>query len=291
MSKPQLVSYEAVSAAAETLVNDGKRASVRSVMAMLGGGSPNAVLVHLNNWKAGRPTVAVSEIQVDTRIAAIISEQISKASAEARSEIEQRLAEVDADSKVIAEAGRIAELELEQAQEQVAALQSQLQQMTGTVEQLRVDAEVIRRDAADQVATAQAAARDAITKAEAVALRERADREVAQMELAKANLRLEGLPKLESEIQRLHAALEDERIGRSAAESEKAAAQAKAAGLSDRLADAQNAAEKAGIVSNERLAEQNRSCAELVSSLKAEIQTLQKQLIEKTEKSEVVEPK
>ena len=85
--------------------------------------------------------------------------------------------------------------------------------------------------------------------------------------------------------------MEDERIGRSAAESEKAAAQAKAAGLSDRLADAQNAAEKAGIVSNERLAEQNRSCAELVSSLKAEIQTLQKQLIEKTEKSEVVEPK
>ena len=51
MSK--VVTHETVVQAAEALIAEGKRASVRAVIAALGGGSPNSVLLHLN--RCGRP--------------------------------------------------------------------------------------------------------------------------------------------------------------------------------------------------------------------------------------------
>ena len=50
MSK--VVTHETVAQAAEALVAEGKRPSVRAVITALGGGSPNSVLLHLNRWKA-----------------------------------------------------------------------------------------------------------------------------------------------------------------------------------------------------------------------------------------------
>ena len=289
MSK--IVTYENVAAAAESLAKDDKRPSVRAVIVAMGGGSPNAVLPLLNQWKAGRPVAAAAEIQIDPRIGQIIGEQIVKATASARSEIEQRLVEAEADAQAIAEAGRLAEAELDAALSQVQQLTAQTQAQAGQIEQLRADADAVKADAVERISAARAVARDAVTKIEEAAARERSERESAQVALAKAELRLEALPALQEEIKQLRLVLETERLAKSAAEAEKAAALAKAGGLADRIADTQFAAEKSALIASERLAEQNRSCTELTSSLKLEIQMLQKQLTEKTEKTEVVEPK
>ena len=286
-----IVSYETVAAAAESLAKQDKRQSVRSVIAELGGGSPNAVLPLLNQWKAGRPTVAATEIQIDPRIIQLVGEQIVKAAAEARSEIELRLAEVEADAKSLADAGLQAEEGLKSANSQIQLLTEKTQTQAGQVEQLKSDIESVKIEAAEQIATIQAAARDSITKSAEAAARETAERLAAHVALGKAELRLEALPALTDEIKQLRLALDAERQAKSAAESEKASALAKADGLADRLADTQVAAEKSAIVSAERLVEQGRSCTELVSSLKAEIQILQKQIAEKTEKSETAETK
>lgn len=278
MSK--IVSYETVAAAAESLAKDDKRPSVRSVISVLGGGSPNAVLPLLNQWKAGRPVAAAAEIQIDPRIGQIIGEQIVKATASARSEIEQRLVEAEADAQAIAEAGRLAEAELDAALSQVQQLTAQTQAQAGQIEQLRADADAVKADAVERISAAQAVARDAVTKAEEAAARERSERESVQVALAKAELRLEALPALTDEIKQLRIALDAERSAKAAAESARAAADAKAGGLADRLADCQVQADKAAAVAAERLLEQSRSCAELTSTLKAEVQTLQQRLVE-----------
>lgn len=280
MTSKNLVSYETVAAAAESLSKDEKRVSVRSVMGVLGGGSPNAILPLLNQWKAGRPVAQATEINVDPRIGQIIAEQITKATAEARSDIEQRLAEVEADASAIAEAGREAEQALEAAQAEIAKLTTQAQTQAGQIEQLKADAEQVKRDAADQVATAQAAARDAVTKAEEIAARERGEREVAQVALAKAELRLEAMPKLQAEVEKLQTALDAERQAKAVSDAKAAALDAKATGLEGRLADCQAQADKAAKIADERLNEQNRSCSELVGTLKAEISGLQQRLVE-----------
>lgn len=274
MTSKNLVSYETVAAAAESLSKDQKRVSVRSVMGVLGGGSPNAILPLLNQWKAGRPVAQATEINVDPRIGQIIAEQITKATAEARSDIEQRLAEVEADASAIAEAGREAEQALEAAQAEIAKLTTQAQTQAGQIEQLKADAEQVKRDAADQVATAQAAARDAVTKAEEIAARERGEREVAQVALAKAELRLEAMPKLEAEIADLRNKLEVERTAKSSAEAKAAAAEAKAVGLEGRLADCHAQADKSAGIAEKRISEINTSNTALVESLRNEIERL-----------------
>lgn len=280
MTSKNLVSYETVAAAAESLSKNEKRVSVRSVMGELGGGSPNAILPLLNQWKAGRPVAQVTEINVDPRIGQIISEQITKATSEARTHIEQRLAEVEADAAAIAEAGREAEQALEAALAEIAKLTAHVQAQVGQIEQLRADSEQVKREAANQVAAAQASARDAITKAEDQAARERGERELAQVALAKAELHLEAMPKLQAEVEKLQTALDAERQAKAVSDTKAAALDAKATGLEGRLADCQAQADKAAKIADERLNEQNRSCSELVGTLKAEISGLQQRLVE-----------
>jgi chromosome segregation ATPase len=116
----------------------------------------------------------------------------------------------------------------------------------GRIEQL--DAETVRtkHEAALQVEAAEARVHS-----------EQQARETAQVALAKAELRLEALPRLEEESNRRQTALDAERLARTDAKRLAATAEAKAAGLADRLADAQ--------VQNKKTADQNeRLTAELV---------------------------
>jgi len=73
-----LVTFETVAQAASDLVASGKRASVRQVIAQLGGGSPNSVLGFLSQYKAGRPAVTVADTELDPSIAAAIRLQMQK---------------------------------------------------------------------------------------------------------------------------------------------------------------------------------------------------------------------
>ena len=67
-----IVNFEAVATAAEALQAAGQRASVRAVTAAIGGGSPNAVLKLLGEWKAGRPVVRAADTELDPKITAAI---------------------------------------------------------------------------------------------------------------------------------------------------------------------------------------------------------------------------
>ena len=114
-----LVNFEAVAAAAEAISKEGGRPSVRSVIARLGGGSPNTVLPMLNEWKAGRVAVRSTDIELDPRIGQLIGELVKNASEQAARAAEERAADVQADAETVAEAGR-------EAESQVQALEDQL---------------------------------------------------------------------------------------------------------------------------------------------------------------------
>jgi chromosome segregation ATPase len=233
-----LVTYETVAQACEALSAEGKRPSVRAILAQLGGGSPNAVLDHQRQWKAGRPTVKSADIQVDPRIGLIVAEQIAQAVAAARADIEVQLAEAEQDAETVGKAGREAEERAAALAGELEATRAQLQALNGQIDQLKADAEQVKADAVEKVKTAEERAGAAIAKAEDEARREREAREAAQMQLAKAELRLEALPRLEAEIDQLKVEIAQERKGRQAAEQGAAVAVEKAGGLVERLAEA-----------------------------------------------------
>ena len=187
-----LVTYESVAAAAEAIQQAGGKPSVRAVMSQLGGGSPNAIGPLLNEWRAGRPLVRASDIELDPRIAQLIAEQVQKAASDAARAAEERAATVQEDAEAVAEAGREAEAEAQRLTVALEAAHDEAARMTDELERMREQSE------RDSKASAE---REAALKAEAEAERARGDQVAAQ--LAKAEVRLEALPELHAELERL----------------------------------------------------------------------------------------
>ena len=115
-----------------------------------------------------------------------------------------------------------------------ADLSAENERQAATIRDLSTQIECVTADKASidgkaaQLVSDLAIARDEIT-------RERQNAEGARIELAKTKLRLEGLPRLESEITALRTDLDRERQGRVKAEQEAAVLKAQATDLRERL--------------------------------------------------------
>lgn len=207
-----LINFQAVAAAAEALQLAGQRPSVRAVIAHLGGGSPNAVLKHLSEWKTGRPLVRVAETDLDARIISAIIDQMQRVAVTAAAAAEERAAGIEEDLQALAEAQQAAE--------------QQIEALTGERDtaQRQVEEAERRRQHADE---------------QSLALRadlagERKHQEHTAAALAKAEVRLEAL----ADLERLRVALDAERRDRITAEQQ-------AAVLAAKLEDAERRADKA----------------------------------------------
>lgn len=137
-----LVNFENVASAAEALQAAGQRASVRAVIAALGGGSPNSVLKMLAEWKAGRPVVRIADTELDHRITDAIKVQMQRVAEQAAAAAEERAGALDEDLQALAEAQA-------QSEQQIAGLTAERDeaqaQTVDFLEQLKeVQADAVR---------------------------------------------------------------------------------------------------------------------------------------------------
>ncbi|MBC7683737.1 MAG: DNA-binding protein [Bdellovibrionales bacterium] len=198
-----LVNFEAVAAAAQTLQDAGQRPSVRAVIAHLGGGSPNAVLKFLAQWKTGGAGESgVAGVQVHSRI---VDAPLAPASLEpgsratvALASAQKRAAAFGDDLQAIADAHNLVEQQNLVLRAERDVMEQQLVSVTRQLEQAQAES-----DRHQQVAAEQAAA------------------------LAKAEVRLEALPNLHVEIERLRSALNMESKARAVAELQAAVSEAR----------------------------------------------------------------
>jgi len=154
----KLVTYENVATAAKSISDGGKQPSVRSVIALIGGGSPNAVLPLLNEWKSSRPDPQHSDVVLDPAIAQLIARQVETAATHAAAAADAKVIEVQADADLIAETGRAVEKLNEQLQKELEQSRAQIQQLTGQLEARAQEIEKVSSYAAEQVAAADARA-------------------------------------------------------------------------------------------------------------------------------------
>lgn len=227
-----IVSFETVATAAETLQAAGQRASVRAVIAALGGGSPNSVLRLLAEWKAGRPVVRIADTELDPRITDAIKVQMQRVAEHAAQAAEERAGALDEDLQALAEAQASAE-------QQIAALTAERDtaqaQAADFVEQLK-EAQAEGQRNQEQAAQVLAALRQELAS-------ERQRVEQAAASLARAEVRLEALPALQSEIERLRAALDAARQASTAATQEAAVLAARLDAASERVSRAEQRVE------------------------------------------------
>lgn len=222
-----LVNFEAVAAAAEAISKEGGKPSVRSVIAHLGGGSPNTVLPLLNEWKAGRVAVRSTDIELDPRIGQIISELVKNASEQAAKAAEERAADVQADAETVAEAGR-------EAESRVQAMEGQLAEAKQTI----VGKERALEDAQAAAAIEAKNAQERISALQVQLGEERTRADQAVQAVAKAEVRLELIPGLQAEVERLKPFEQHAAVLAANLESSKASGLDLKARLDDALADA-----------------------------------------------------
>jgi chromosome segregation ATPase len=224
-----LVNFEAVAAAAEALQVAGQRPSVRAVIGHLGGGSPNAVLKHLGEWKAGRPVVRIEDTALDARITSAIIDQMQRVAVVAAAAAEERAAGIEDDLQALAEAQQAAE--------------QQIEALTTERDTSREQAEGLARQLADAQANAERAQQHAGEQAAALRAElagERKHQERTAAALVRAEVRLEVLPDMHAEIERLRVVLDIESKGRVAAEQQAAVLSAKLDAATERAIRAES---------------------------------------------------
>ena len=217
MTREATITQEQVNAAADAIRASGAKPTARAVREAVGGGSMATVLKLLQVWQGGQARIeegpVVLPVGLQRALVDFIAQEVAGAKASLQSDL---VIAQQANGDLIAESERQS---------------STIEILASALESAQAEkAELIGRLA--QVESELARATEDVTG-------ERQAAERARTELAKAQLRLDALPRIEAEVDRLRAELTTERTAKVAAEQAAAVANQKAAGLAERLADAQ----------------------------------------------------
>ncbi len=222
MAREATITYEQVASAADSIKNQGDKPTARAVREVLGTGSMATVLKFFQQWQAGqvRQSQAIDDT-LDPAIARAISNQLALKVQEATSEATMRLADLQSEAETIIAENERQSVDIEGLTSEMDKLNANCAALSGRNQQL--DADIVRLK--DDLAN------------------ERQEAEHARTELAKAQLRLEAVPRIEAEIQTVRAELEVSRKAQAMAEQSAAvaiaqrdAAEAKATEAADREA-------------------------------------------------------
>ena len=205
MAREATISQEEVNAVADTIRASGMRPTARAVREELGRGSMATVLRLLQNWQTGQGQAPETPVVLPTALQRLLSDFIAQEVASAKLTVEQELVSAQqAQRDLIAESEAQA-ADIESLQQLFETLKDTHRQLQGRSTQLTTDLEEARRAAEAQ---RQAA-------------------ETARNEIAKLQLRIEGIPRIEAELTKQKEELEAERKARVAAEQAAAVSAAK----------------------------------------------------------------
>lgn len=190
MAREASITQEQVSGIADSIKASGDKPTNRNVRERLGSGSPGTVLKFMQVWKLGQVKSQTVEPALDPSIIVAINNQIAKRVKDETDVMTETLEELRVDTgDIIADNERkAAEIEAAIANAAVEAERYALQ--SGRIQQLETES----------------------ARSEMVIADLRKSVEVAKMQLAKSEFRLEAVPHIESDLAEARACLEAERI-------------------------------------------------------------------------------
>lgn len=211
------IKFEEVAAVADAIAARGDRPTLRGVRAEIGSGSMGTIQKHLAAWQSQRRQIVTSSATLPTEIQRVIIAEIEREIDAARATLEAELvATVDARDALADDNEQQAE-QIEQQTALINELEINNQKQAVRISQLESDLEKMRQTADH----------------------ERNIAEQARQALAKAELRLEALPRVEAENERLRDALELAKTRSTSAEQLAAVTTEKLASAEVRLMDSQ----------------------------------------------------
>ena len=130
------VTYEQVATIADRLSKAGQTPTIRALREELGDtGSPNTIHRHLNVWRERQPAADATQAALPQGLISAIAAEIKRATAQARVELEERLARVQTEANELARAGEDLEKERDEVAMQLADVTSERDRFVGQLEQ------------------------------------------------------------------------------------------------------------------------------------------------------------
>lgn len=182
MAREATITYDQVAAAADSILARSGKATSRNVREVLGSGSMATVCKFLHQWKNGqfRQSQSIDD-SIDPAIIRAINNYIAEKVLESTADATARLADQQGEAEAIISESERKSAEIEMQAAELSVLIEQRSALAGRNQQLETEA---KRIVADLAA-------------------ERLAAETARVELAKAALRLEAVPRIEAEIEKV----------------------------------------------------------------------------------------
>ncbi|MDD5330262.1 MAG: DNA-binding protein [Sulfuricella sp.] len=196
MSREATITQEQVNAAADAIRASGAKPTARGIRDQLGTGSMATVLKFLQVRQSGQVKPAAQDVILPLALTRALVDFIGQEVAQARAGLEAELATAQqSQADLIGESERQAAM-IEAQGEALDLAHAEKAELQGKLGLMETDLATVRDEAA----------------------RERQTAEAARTDLAKAQLRLEALPRIEVEADRLRGELDAERRARAEAE-------------------------------------------------------------------------
>lgn len=182
------VTFESTSAVADSIVATGDRPTLRSVRSILGTGSLSTVSKHLTKWHDERRPATVHTIELPQSVQRVLLDEIARQIASASLENARELDEAKSARDALVDESQQFASELDGANKQISELETALATQAGVLEQLKADTAVAAERERDSAGRAERFTRD----------------------LARAELRLEAVPRIEADLADARGQLETE---------------------------------------------------------------------------------
>ncbi|QKY12009.1 DNA-binding protein [Janthinobacterium lividum] len=214
MPRLATITQDHVNAIANRLKSTGTKPTVRLIIAEHGSGSPGTVHPMLKNWESGQPQQATG-ITLSPVLMRVLQEHFGQEVARATAEVQSQLANSEETAADLARENKQLAEQLEEHEDNIGQLMDANAALQGRIDQLERDLASAREEA----------------------LTQRAGAERAHTELAKLEMRLEAMPRLEADLASAKAESESERRARTAAEQTAAVSTAQREHLAERVTD------------------------------------------------------
>ena len=216
MGRESTITYEQIAAIADAMKTEGVKPTSRAMRERLGNtGSMGTIIKLLGRWKSGQERQISAALVLPPALQRVLLEFMDTELTAARTTLEAELAEQQQEAADLATENERQVIENDAQADTIELLRAEVSTHQGRAGQLESDLVVSRDEAA----------------------RERSGAELARTELAKAQLRLEAMPRLEADLVAVRAVLEAERTARQQAKEDAAVLASKLEAAERRIAE------------------------------------------------------
>ena len=216
MGRESTITFEQISAVADAMKTEGVKPTSRAVRERLGNtGSMGTINKLLGRWKSGQERQISAALVLPPALQRVLLEFMDNELTAARTTLEAELAEQQQEAADLATENERQVIENDAQADTIELLRAEVSTHQGRAGQLESDLVVSRDEAA----------------------RGRSGAELARTELAKAQLRLEAMPRLEADLVAVRVVLEAERTARQQAKEDAAVLASKLEAAERRIAE------------------------------------------------------